>query len=161
LGLLSRAMFEIAMQWPGKNALGTDTMTALRTKLREAAGEPVLFTGSDGAFSAGLNLKEVAELDPPPVRAFPGLLDAAMCEVFQYPAPTVAVLEGHAIAGGCILALCCDHRVATRGARAKIGLNEVALGVRFPPRVLTIARRRLAPQHAENVLLGAGLFDLD
>jgi enoyl-CoA hydratase len=87
------------------------------------------------------------------------LLDSCMTALYLYPGPTVALVNGHAIAGGAVLTLCCDVRVATSKPTAKIGLNEVALGLRFPPRILSIVRRRLPPQHADEVLLGAGLFD--
>jgi enoyl-CoA hydratase len=154
-----RRMIEITMDGPGKNALGTAMMTFLIERLRDAAGAPVLLTGSGDAFSAGLNLREVAGLDGDGMLAFLRLLEDCMAALYLYPGPTVAAVNGHAIAGGCVLTLCCDHRVATASPRSKIGLNETALGVRFPPRVLVIVRRRLALQHADRVLLGAELFD--
>jgi len=79
--------------------------------------------------------------------------------LFDHPAPTVALVNGHAIAGGCILALCCDVRVATPNPAARIGLNEVALGVEFPPRVMTLVRYRLSPAAAERAVLGSQLLD--
>jgi enoyl-CoA hydratase/carnithine racemase len=71
----------------------------------------------------------------------------------------VGLINGHAIAGGCILTLCCDHRVAPRSAKARIGLNELALGLRFPPRIMAVVRNRVPCQHVERVVLGAELFD--
>ena len=124
------------MSWRAKNALGTETMTDLRSRLRDAAGAPVLLTGTGDAFSAGLNLKEVASLDAAGMRAFLDLLESLMVELFQYPGPVVAHVNGHAIAGGCILAIACDHRVAQRG-------------------------RRVAPPHLDRVVLCADLFGPD
>ena len=63
-------MFEIVMDGPGKNALGSQMMDFLLAKLGEAAGKPVLLTGKGDAFSAGLNLKEVASLDAPGMEVF-------------------------------------------------------------------------------------------
>ena len=151
-------MPDITMSWRAKNALSTETMTDLRTRLREADGAPVLLTGTGDSFSAGLHLKEVASLDAEGMRRFLGILDSLMVELFQYPGPVVAHVNGHAIAGGCILALACDHRVAARGGTARIGLNEAALGLVFPPRILELVRRRVAPPHLDRVILGAGLF---
>jgi enoyl-CoA hydratase/carnithine racemase len=150
-------MIEIRMDGPGKNSLGTAMMTFLIERLRDAAGAPVLLTGAGDAFSAGLNLKEVAGLDEAGMLAFLRLLEDCMSAVYLYPGPTVAAVNGHAIAGGCVLALCCDHRVMTKEPRAKIGLNETALGLRFPPRVLAIVRARLSRRHETRVLLGADL----
>lgn len=152
-------MIEIQMNGPGKNALGTEMMRFLVQELRAAAGKPVLLTGVGDAFCAGLNLKEVAAADGDAMLAFLGLLEEMVSALYLYPGPTVAAVNGHAIAGGCVLVLCCDHRVMTASPRAKIGLNETALGVRFPPRTLAAVRSRLAPQHASRVLLGADLVD--
>ncbi|MBK8251088.1 MAG: enoyl-CoA hydratase/isomerase family protein [Polyangiaceae bacterium] len=149
-------MIEIKMDGPGKNSLGTAMMTFLLESLRAAGGEPVLLTGAGDAFSAGLNLKEVATLERrEDMLSFLRLLEECMSTLYLYPGPTVAAINGHAIAGGCVTAICCDHRVMTTGARARIGLNETALGVRFPPRILTIVRRRL-PAHSEDRLLLGG-----
>lgn len=152
-------MIEIRMDGPGKNSLGTAMMTFLVDQLRAAAGQAVLLTGAGDAFSAGLNLKEVAAAEGESMLAFLRLLEETIATLYLYPGPTVAAVNGHAIAGGCVLTLCCDHRIMTTNARAKIGLNETALGVRFPPRTFQAVRRRLSPQHAERVLLGADLFD--
>jgi enoyl-CoA hydratase/carnithine racemase len=71
-------MPEITMAWRAKNALSTETMTELRARLREAAGAPVLLTGTADSFSAGLHLKEVASLDAESMRGFLGVLEALM-----------------------------------------------------------------------------------
>jgi enoyl-CoA hydratase len=152
-------MFEITMAGPAKNALGSEMMSFLLERIREADGRPILIAGSGDAFSAGLNLKEVASLDAAGMEKFLRLLERLMTELFLYPAPTVALVNGHAIAGGCILALCCDHRVALPSPSARMGLNELALGLLFPPRILAIVRHRVPRHHIERVVLGAGLFD--
>jgi enoyl-CoA hydratase/carnithine racemase len=152
-------MFLVTMDGPKKNALGTPMMRFLLGQIGQAGGQPILLTGTGDAFSAGLDLKEIASLDAAGMESFLRLLDTLMTTLFAYPAPTVAVVNGHAIAGGCILALCCDHRVAPDVPGMRIGLNEIALGLRFPPKLLTIVRRRVAPPAIERVVLGADLFD--
>jgi enoyl-CoA hydratase len=67
----------------------------------------------------------------------------------------VAAVGGHAIAGGCILAAACDWRVATTEPRARIGVNEVALGLRFPPSILEVLRYRVP--RLETAVLGSAL----
>lgn len=150
-------MFEIRMQGPGKNSLGVAMMDFLLERLGEAGGRPVLLAGTGDVFSAGLNLREVARLDPPGMEAFLRKFEALVSALYGYPGPTVALVNGHAIAGGCILALCCDHRVVPPDPRIRMGLNEVALGVRFPPMTLRVVCQRIAPHHQAKVLLGAGL----
>src|SRR5258706_356550 len=102
---------EIVMNGPGKNCLGTEMMDWLLAKLREAVGAPILLTGSADAFCAGLNLKEVVSLDSVGMEAYLRKFEALAETLYTYPGPTVALINGHAIAGGCVLALCCDHQV--------------------------------------------------
>jgi enoyl-CoA hydratase len=71
--------------------------------------------------------------------------------VFDHPRPTVAAVNGHAIAGGCVLALACDLRLMSGG---RIGLPELAVGVPFPTTALEIVRHALGSR-AGQVLLGA------
>ena len=150
---------EVVLSGPGKNAMGSELMKSLREQLREAAGAPVLLTGEGDALSAGLNVKEVAGLDAAGMKRFLTLLEDLVVDLFTYPGPTVALVNGHAIAGGCVLTLCCDYRVATSHPKARIGLNEVALGLRFPLKILELCRVRIPKRHLEHVVLGAELFD--
>jgi enoyl-CoA hydratase/carnithine racemase len=152
-------MVEITMARPAKNALGTGTMEYLLEQIDGAGGKPILLTGTGDSFSAGLDLKEVVSLDARGMESFLRLLERLMSTLFLYPGPVVALVNGHAIAGGCVLTLCADHRVAATSPTSKIGLNELALGLRFPAQVMAIVRHRVPPQHVEKVVLGGGLFD--
>lgn len=151
-------MIEIVLSGPGKNALSTAVMLALIEQLDRAEGAPVLLRGAGDAFSAGLNLVEVAGLDAAGMDTFLTALEDLLHALYNYPGPTVAAVNGHAIAGGCLVAMCCDHRVCAAEPTLKIGLNEVALGLQFPPAVLALARRRLAPQAFDEAILGARLY---
>ncbi|MCK6535376.1 MAG: enoyl-CoA hydratase/isomerase family protein [Polyangiaceae bacterium] len=152
-------MKEIILSAPGKNAINSALMRQIIDELAAAAGEPLLLTGAGDAFSAGLNLKEVLSLDRAGMATFLELLEEMTRALFEYPGPTVALVNGHAIAGGCVLALCCDHRVAPASGKARIGLNEVALGLRFPPRVMKLVKARVPARALGRVVLGAELFD--
>lgn len=151
-------MIEIEIAGPGKNALGTDLMAQLTERIEAANGAPLLFAGAGDAFSAGLNLREVASLDTEGMAAFLDRLVEFFQRVWLYPGPTVAAVNGHAIAGGCILAMCCDHAVATSNPKARIGLNEVAIGLRFPPALLRFVKATVPPHALNEVVLGAGLY---
>jgi enoyl-CoA hydratase/carnithine racemase len=150
-------VLELTIEGPGRNALGTAVMHRLLAGLREGGGRPLLLRGAGDTFSAGLDLKEVAGLDAPGMERYLLLLDDLMDALYGYPGPVVAAVNGHAIAGGCVLALCCDLRVMSDDAKLRIGLNEVALGLEFPPKILALARRRVPPRWIERVVLEAGL----
>jgi enoyl-CoA hydratase len=74
--------------------------------------------------------------------------------VFSFPLPLVAAVNGHALAGGCILAMACDVRVMADGP-FQIGVNEVQLGIPFPPAVFEIARHA-TPAQARSAVLAQG-----
>jgi enoyl-CoA hydratase len=116
-----------------------------------------VLTGYDRFFSTGLDLVSLYELDPASLDAFVRDFDRVMLEVFGFPRPVVAAVNGHAVAGGCILALACDARVAAAGP-LQIGLNEVRLGLPFPASALEIARHALLPASLAEVLGGGALY---
>lgn len=150
-------MRQITIDGPGLNALGSELMASLIAQIEGAGGEPLLLTGAGRAFSAGLNLKEVVEQDEAGLARFLGLLSQLCTALYHYPGPTVAWVNGHAIAGGCLLMLFCDQRFMVSDPRARVGLNEVALGVTFPPNILSMIMSRIPRHHLDEVLLGGAL----
>ena len=66
-------------------------------------------------------------------------LSEAFLAVFDCPVPVIAAVNGHAIAGGCVLACACDHRVMNQG-HGRIGVTELLVGVPFPITALEILR---------------------
>ncbi|MBX3211997.1 MAG: enoyl-CoA hydratase/isomerase family protein [Labilithrix sp.] len=154
-------MHTIILSGPGKNALSTSLMARTLAAVREAKHEPIFLTGDGDAFSAGLNLKELSNLDVAGMTTFLETLEELVKALYEHPAPVVAWVNGHAIAGGCVLALTADVRVMTGRAGARIGLNEVALGLRFPPLTFAMARARLTAPALERVLLESALYEVD
>jgi enoyl-CoA hydratase/carnithine racemase len=153
-------MREIVITNPAKkNATSIATLEALARDLAAAGSAPILLSGAGDVFSAGLDLEEVASLDAGRARRLLDVLEGLVEALFLHPAPTVALVNGHAIAGGCVLALCCDQRVSGANPRSRIGLNEVAAGLVFPPKTLAMVRARLGDPRAGAVVLGARLYD--
>ena len=110
------------------NALDLELLGAL-TAAFDRADSPVVLTGAGRTLSAGVDLRRIVEEPDSYVPEFLAALSRAFLAVFTHPRPTVAAINGHAIAGGCLFALCCDARVMSAGT---IGLTELAIGVRFP-----------------------------
>ncbi|HET7293386.1 MAG TPA: enoyl-CoA hydratase/isomerase family protein [Vicinamibacteria bacterium] len=102
-------------------------------------------------FCPGLDLVELYALDRPAMRAFMLRFAEAMWAFFGLPKPVVAGVSGHAVAGGCILAMTADWRVLTPGAQ--IGLNEVKIGVPLPWSVALLLRHTVAPASYSRVAL--------
>lgn len=147
----------VVLDGPGKNALSTQLMSGALAAVRAAGDRPILLTGAGDAFSAGLNLKELATLDLAGMERFLGVLGELVRALYHHPAPTVALVNGHAIAGGSVLALTCDVRIARADPSIRIGLNETALGLEFPPAILRLVRARVSPHTLDRVVLEAGL----
>src|SRR5512134_3343082 len=110
-------MREIVIASPSRNAVSSSLLESLGRDVEAAGGEPLLLSGAGDVFSAGLDLNEVARIDEAVALRLLGALERLVAALFTYPAPTVALVNGHAIAGGCVLALCCDYRVATADPR--------------------------------------------
>lgn len=151
-------MTDIILRGPGKNAMSSTLMRDLQAQLEAADGAPVLLSGDGDVFSAGLNLVEIAAFDEPGLLAYLELLEDTIAALFHYKGPLVGFINGHAIAGGCVIALCCDLRIVAPDPKLKIGLNEAALGMRFPRGILGLVRRRVAPHALDEIVLAGRLY---
>ncbi len=76
------------------------------------------------------------------------------------PIPVVAALSGHAPAGGAVLALHCDYRLAVRGS-FKIGFNEVAVGLPMPDSIMLALAQVVGPRLAQRLAMTAQMLSMD
>lgn len=156
-------VLEIRLERPPANALSPELIEALRAAVKRASADGargLVLSGRPGMFSAGLDVPLFLELDRAGARsAWRGFLDL-MQTLAETPVPLACALTGHAPAGGCVLALCCHWRVQAAGG-SKIGLNEVAVGVRVPEPIWAAARHAVGPRIAERMCTGAELFDAE
>lgn len=143
------------------NALDVELLHAIADVFTGLAGEPhpaVVLTGDGSCFSAGVDLWRVIDGGAGYVDAFLPALSDALMAVFTLGKPVVAAVNGHAIAGGAVLACAADHRImADPGGR--IGVTEVLVGVPFPPVPLEIVRFALGGSRARAAVLSGRTFE--
>ncbi len=138
------------------NALDLELLRALTAVVRDLDGnEAVVITGAGSAFSAGVDLNRIVAGGKPYVQEFLPALSEAFLAVFDHPGPVVAAVNGHAIAGGCVIAAACDLRMMSLG---KIGLAELRVGVPFPVSAMEILRHAIGPA-VGHLVLTAALLD--
>jgi enoyl-CoA hydratase len=118
----------------------------------EAAVRAAVITGQGRCFSAGLDLKRVPELDRLGQRRLVDALNECFGTLYAWPKPLVAAVNGHAVAGGLMLALCADWRVVA-DVPLQASLAEVKVGVTYPVAPLEIARAELEPTTARRMIL--------
>jgi enoyl-CoA hydratase len=138
------------------NAMGHATLAALHDALdrAEADAGALVVAGGAKAFSAGYDLAVMTES----TEAMRGLVSAGaelLMRLYGTALPTVAACTGHALAGGALTLLACDERIGPEDTPAKIGLNEVAIGMPLPVFAVELARDRLSPVHLTSSVLGA------
>ena len=140
------------------NALDVELLEELALALSDLArsgADPLVVTGAGRVFSAGVDLNRVVEGGADYTDRLIPALSEAFEAMFSYPGPTVAAINGAAIAGGCVLACACDRRLIS--PEAQIGASEVRVGVPFPVAALEVMRYACAGQ-AEEVLLGGRTY---
>jgi len=157
LDLEERADVTIVRLRHGKvNALDLELLLAITEAMRAVDRAcAVVITGTGQAFSAGVDLQRIVDGGPSYVREFLPALSESFMAIFDHPGPVVAAVNGHAIAGGCVIAAACDVRLMSRGT---IGLAELSVGVPFPPVALEIMRHAAGPA-VSRLVLTAELLD--
>jgi enoyl-CoA hydratase len=140
------------------NAMSLEFCRALTARFAEVADAPaVVVTGSGHIFSAGVDLIRLVDGGAPYIRELLPALSEMLATVFAHPGPVVAAINGHAIAGGCVLACAADKRLMARDA-GRIGVTELLVGVPFPPAAMEIMRCAMAPQYFEDVIFSGATF---
>ena len=131
---------------------------------REFQDLPVVLTGQGDVFSAGIDFQYSFDIfgsgSEDKIRQWYRAYRETNLRIFTYPRPTVAAVNGHAIAGGLITALDCDFRVAARKP-AKFGLNEVPIGIPMPAAYVEIIKYALGDQVGALTTLRGKLYGLE
>ena len=135
------------------NALGPKLLSEIERAFDPESHEPgpVVLTGRGSSFCTGLDLSIAYELDREGMRELMSRFHRALRAVLGWPGPVVASIQGHALAGGALLALCADARVMASGG-GRFGIHGVQLGVVYPQIAVEVLRWRIERGLAERVL---------
>ena len=146
------------------NALNEVTVEQLARRFeeieRDSSVRSVVLTGAGKFFSFGFDVPELFSYSK---EAFTGFLVAFTdfyTKLYMFPKPVVAALNGHAVAGGCMLATACDHRVMAQG-RGKISLNEITFGSSVFAGSAEMLVEIVGRRNAETILYTGAMYDAE
>ena len=168
MGLVERRehpndVLELALARAPVNALDPALCAALADAIGDGiagGASGIVLSGGPKVFSAGLDVPHLLGLgdDRAAVHAaWSGFFDAVRA-IGESPVPMVAAIAGHAPAGGCVLALCCDYRVMAEGP-FRIGLNETQVGLVAPEGIQHLLRRVVGAYRAERMLIAGEMVE--
>jgi enoyl-CoA hydratase len=142
------------------NAMSLEFCELLSVRFEELAtssAHAIVITGTRKIFSAGVDLVRLLDGGPTYIRKFLPSLCGMFLSVFSCPKPVVAAINGHAIAGGCVLACAADRRLMAQDG-GRIGVTELLVGVPFPSIAMEIMRCATAPRYFSDVILSAATY---
>jgi Delta3-Delta2-enoyl-CoA isomerase len=146
------------------NALNREMIIELGDMLKNISSDSniggVIITGKDHFFSAGLDLIELYNYSEEEAKSFWNIFLQFTADITAFKKPLVAAINGHSPAGGCVIALACDHRVMAEG-KYVIGLNEIPVGIIVPDSIFTLYAYWVGQANAARSLLEGKLFAPD
>ncbi|HET9679171.1 MAG TPA: enoyl-CoA hydratase/isomerase family protein [Gammaproteobacteria bacterium] len=160
-------LIELNMARPPVNALNAELVQALDTAITaapEQGARAVVLSGQPGMFSAGLDVPALLQLDKPAMADFWSGFFNLLRHLAESPVPVIAAMPGHSPAGGAVMAIFCDYRIAagnTEETSFKIGLNEVQVGLPVPAVVYAALERLIGPREAERLAVRGLLVSPD
>jgi enoyl-CoA hydratase len=152
----------ITIDRPPVNALDLNLITGLEqtfaTAARDAPPNGVVLTGGGQVFSAGVDTRAFAAYGRDQRHEMVRAITRMVARLLAIPTPVVAAINGHALGGGFVLMLGCDHRIATDNESAKLGMTEAQAGIPFPAGPLEVLRHELAPELLRQMTLTSAVL---
>ncbi|MFC5995617.1 enoyl-CoA hydratase/isomerase family protein [Pseudonocardia hispaniensis] len=142
------------------NAMDLELCESLIAQFHSLVTDParaVVLIGSGSSFSAGVDLRRFLDGGADYVKRFLPALAGCFQAAFELTTPVVAAVNGHAIAGGCVLAATADVTLMTDG-KGRIGVPEIKVGVPFPRIALEVLRYAVGEVAARRLVLGARTY---
>jgi len=148
----------VTLQRPPVNAMDLALLEDLREVFAalayDSSARAVVLTGQGPTFCAGLDMKVVPQYGKADQLRLLEVLNETILAVYGCSLPVVGAINGHAIAGGLVLALCCDWRiVAPSLADPQVSLAEVKVAIPYPVAAIEVVRSELPAQIARHLVL--------
>ena len=124
------------------------------------AVKSIIFTGTGKFFSFGFDVPEFLSYPKDDFVRYLEKFTKLYTDVFLFPKPVVAALNGHTIAGGCMLATACDFRLMVTG-KARISLNEITFGAPVPAGSVEMLRYCVGSRHAQSILYSGAMYSAE
>jgi len=158
---IEKQIAEVRLERGKVNALDEEMVDELAACFRRLAGDAevrsIVLTGTGKFFSFGFDIPRFLGHSREAFLAYLRRFAALYRDLFSHPKPVVAALNGHAVAGGCMLALACDARILAAG-KAKVGLNEIGFGSSLFAGSVEMLRYLVGERNAERVALSGDLY---
>ena len=146
------------------NAINQTVVDELRQCLETLAVDrdlkAVVLTGRGKFFSFGFDVTEFLSYTKVEFAGYLTAFTDLYTYLFTYPKPVVAALNGHTIAGGCMLALACDYRLMVTG-KSKISLNEITFGASVFAGSTEMLRFCIGSAKATDVLFSGAMYSAE
>jgi enoyl-CoA hydratase/carnithine racemase len=146
------------------NALDDLVVEELSACFRQLADDPevrgAILTGTGKFFSFGFDIPRFLGYSREAFTRYLVKFTTLYRELFSYPKPLVAALNGHAVAGGCMLSTTCDARIMV-GGKAKIGLNEIGFGSSVFAGSAGMLAFWTGRRRAQEILYGGNLYSAE
>ncbi len=163
----------VTLARPPANALDIEMTEEIAATFEAVASDDsvraAILTGEGKAFCAGLDLKAVPQYGESEQRRLLDAINKMVLTAYACPVPVIGAINGHAIAGGFVLAMCCDWKIVAASA-LQAGLTEVRVGIPYPAAAIEVVRSELSASVARELVLfgrnmngadafAAGIFD--
>jgi enoyl-CoA hydratase len=135
-------VMEVTLENGKVNVLDTIFLKEIEQCFKDLSNDEcksVIITGLGSSFCAGVDLKKSFTNGEEALSEFMDALSSCFKTLFEFPKPLVGAINGHALAGGCIISSLCDYKILSEG-KARIGITELAVGLSFPMTPLEIMR---------------------
>ncbi len=153
---------EIVLDRPPANAVDIEAVEALISAVQGIEHDrPIVLTGAGGVFSAGVDIKAFARYAPAEKAGMVRAITRMTACLFNHAGPLVTAIDGHALGGGFVLALCGDYRIATHAGTPKYGLTEAKAGIPFPAGPAEIIRHELPASILRRLTLTSKVIGVD